>query len=85
MDRETVLKHSKSIRINHQILPDFVEVISDFCERKQHPEYLQQVVKIIQIPMIGQQALDLILKEYEREYHIITLVKLNDNKIIDIW
>lgn len=85
MDRDTILKHSKSIRINHQILPDFVEIVSDFCEKKQHPEYLQQVMQILQIPMIGQQALDLILKEYEREYHLITLNRLKDNKIIDIW
>jgi hypothetical protein len=39
MDRETILKHSKSIRINYQILPDFVEILADICEKKKHPEH----------------------------------------------
>lgn len=85
MDRETILKHSKSIRINNRILSDFVEILSDYCERKAHPEHLQGLIQIIQQPFIGQEALNLILEEYEKEYHIIRLVNLKNNTIIDIW
>jgi hypothetical protein len=85
MDRETILKHSKSIRLNHQILSDFTELLSDYCERKAHPEHLQALIQMIQMPMIGNEALKLILEEYEKEYHLIRLVNLNNNTIIDIW
>ena len=86
MDRETILKHSKSIRLNHQILSDFTELLSDYCERKEHPEHLQGLIEIIQEePFIGQEVLNLILEEYEKEYHLIRLVNLKNNTIIDIW
>lgn len=86
MDRETILKHSKSIRLNRQILSDFTEILSDYCERKAHPEHLQGLIEIIQEePFIGQEALNLILEEYEKEYHLIRLVNLKNNTIIDIW
>lgn len=85
MDRETILKHSKSIRVNHQILSDFTELLSDYCERKAHPEYLQELIEIIQEPFIGQEVLNRILEEYEKEYHLIRLVNLKNNTIIDIW
>lgn len=85
MDRETILKHSKSIRINHQILPDFIEILSDFCERKAHPEHLQGLIQIIQQPFIGQEVLNLILEEYEKEFHIIRYINLKTQQIIDIW
>lgn len=85
MDRETILKHSKSIRINHQILPDFIEILSDYCERKAHPEHLQGLIQIIQHPFIGQEALNLILEEYEKEFHIIRYTNLKTQQIINIW
>lgn len=85
MDRETILKHSKSIRLNHQVLPDFIEILSDYCERKAHPEHLQGLIQIIQQPFIGQEALNLILEEYEKEFHIIRCIKLETQQIIDIW
>lgn len=85
MNKETILKHSKSIRLNHQILPDFTELLSDYCERKAHPEYLQELIEIIQEPFIGQEVLNRILEEYEKEYHLIRLVNLKNNTIIDIW
>ena len=85
MDRETILKHSKNIRLNHQILFDFTEILSDYCERKAHPEHLQRLIQIIQEPFIRQEVLNLILEEYEKEYHLIRLVNLKNNTIIDIW
>ena len=83
MDRETILKHSKSIRLEHKVLPDFVEILSDFCERKHHPEHLQGLIQCLNIPMIGQQCIQTILEEYEKEYHIIQLTK--HNQLITIW
>ena len=79
MDRETILKHSKSIRINHQILPDFIEILSDYCERKAHPEHLQALIQMIQMPMIGNEILNAVLEYFEKEYHIIKLEKLPNN------
>ena len=84
MDRETILKHSKSIRFNHQLLSDFTEILSDYCERKAHPEHLQGLIQIIQQPFIGREVLNLILEEYEKEYHLIRLVNLKNNTMIDI-
>ena len=83
MDRETILKHSKSIRLNYQILPDFTEVLSDYCERKAHPKHLQGLIQCLNVPMIGQQCIQAILEEYEKEYHIIQLTK--NNQLITIW
>lgn len=83
MDRETILKHSKSIRLEHKILQDFIELLSDFCERKAHPEHLQGLIQCINTPMIGQQCVQIILEEYEKEFHIIQLTK--NNQIITIW
>ena len=83
MDRETILKHSKSIRLEHKVLPDFIEVLSSFCEKKGHPEHLQGLIQYINIPMIGQQCIQAILEEYEKEYRIIQLTK--NNQIITIW
>ena len=85
MDRETILKHSKSIRLNYQILPDFTEVLSDYCERKAHPEHLQALIQVLNIPMIGQKCIQLILEEYEKEYKIIKITNQDTNQLIDIW
>ena len=85
MDRDTILKHSKAIRLEHKLLPDFTEILSNYCEIKAHPEHLQGLIQIIQHPFIGQEVLNLILEEYEKEYHLIRLVNLNNNTIIDIW
>lgn len=85
MDRDTILKHIKSIRIEHKLYPDFTEVLAAFCERKQHPEHLQALIQVLNMPVIGQQAINLILEEYEREYKIIKLTNLKTNQIIDIW
>lgn len=85
MDRETVLKHSKSIRLEHKLLSDFTEILADFCERKGHPEHLQALIQVLNIPMIGQKCIQLILEEYEKEYEIIKLINQDTNQLIDIW
>lgn len=85
MDRDTILKHSKSVRLHNTLLPDIGEILEDFCKRREHPEYLQGLTQILGIPMIGQQVLNLILEEYEKEFHIIKLLKLQTNQLIDIW
>lgn len=77
MDRDTILKHSKSIRLEHKVLPDFIEVLSDFCERKSHPEHLQGLIQCLNMPIIGQQCIQSVLEEYEKEYHILQLTKNN--------
>lgn len=85
MDRDIILKHSKSIWLNRIVLPDFIELISDICNKKGHSEHLQVLINSINIPMIGQEIIRLILEEYEKEYHIIKLINLKNNQIIDIW
>jgi hypothetical protein len=84
MDRETILKHSKSIRLNHTLLPDFNDVISDFAEKRNKTELLEKVLQIIQTPF-GQEVIYRVLELYEKEYHIIILSNLKNNQIIDIW
>ena len=80
-----ILKHSKSIRLYNRLLPDFTEVLASFCEKKGFPQHLTGLIQCIKIPMIGQQCIQLILEEYEKEFNIIKLVNLNNNQIIDIW
>ena len=84
MDRETILKHSKSIRLNHILLLDFNDVISDFAEKRNKTELLEKVIQIIQTPF-GQEVIYRVLELYEKEYHIIILSNLKNNQIIDIW
>lgn len=84
MDRETILKHSKSIRLNYTLLPDFNDVISDFAEKRNKTELLEKVLQIIQTPF-GQEVIYRVLELYEKEYHIIILSNLKNNQIIDIW
>jgi hypothetical protein len=76
MDRETILKHSKSIRLNNQILQDFTDVVAEFCTIKGHPEHLSVIIQILQT-MVGEQIIDKILEYFEKEYKIIKLEKLN--------
>ena len=47
MDRETILKHSKSIRLNYTLLPDFNDVISDFAEKRNKTEQLEEKIPLI--------------------------------------
>lgn len=76
MDRETILKHSKSIRLNNNILSDFTDVVAEFCTIKGHPEHLSVMIQLLQQPMVGEQIIDKILEYFEKEYKIIKLEKL---------
>lgn len=77
MDRETILKHSKAIRLDHKVLQDFTNVVAEFCTIKGHPEHLSIIVQLLQQPMIGEQIIDKVLEYFEKEYHIIKLEKIN--------
>lgn len=77
MDRDTILKHSKTIRLEHKLLPDFIEIISEFCNIKGYPEHFEKIIPLLQQPMIGEQIINLILEYFEREYKLIKLEKLN--------
>lgn len=81
MDRETILKHSKSIRLNNQILQDFTNVIAEFCTIKGHPEHLSVIIQLLQQPIIGEQIINAVLEYFEREYHIIKLEKLTNTPL----
>ena len=77
MDRETILKHSKAIRLQHTVLSDFTDVMAEFCTIKGHPEHLSTIIQLLQQPMIGEQIVNEILEYFEKEYKIIKLEKLN--------
>ena len=77
MDRETILKHSKAIRLEHKVLSDFTELIAEFCTIKGHPEHLSVIIQLLQQPMIGQLIINAVLEYFEREFKIIKLEKIN--------
>lgn len=77
MDRETILKHSKAIGLKRQILPDFNDLIAEFCTIKGHPEHISVIIQLLQQPMIGEQIINAILEYFEKEFKIIKLEKLN--------
>lgn len=77
MNRETILKHSRSIRLNNQILQDFTDVIAEFCTIKGHPEHISVIIQLLQQPMIREQIINAVLEYFEKEYKIIKLEKLN--------
>lgn len=76
MDRETVLKHSKAIRLEHKLLPDFTELVAEFCTLRGHPEYTSVITQLLQHPIFGGEIIDIILTYFEKEYHIIKLERL---------
>ena len=77
MDRDTILKHSKSIRLDHKVLQDFTDVIVEFCTIKGHSEHISVIIQLLQQPIIGEQIIDKILEYFEKEYHIIKLERIN--------
>lgn len=77
MDRDIILKHSKAIRLEHKVLPDFTDIIAEFCAIKGHPEHLSVIIQLLQQPMIGEQIINAILEYFEREFKIIKLEKIN--------
>ena len=77
MDRETILKHSKAIRLEHKVLPDFTDVMAEYCTIKGHPEHLSVIIQLLQQPMIGEQIINAVLEYFERGFKIIKLEKIN--------
>lgn len=77
MDRDTILKHSKAVRLEHKVLQDFTDVIAEFCTIKGHYEYISVIIQLLQQPMLGEQIVNAILEYFEKEYKIIKLEKLN--------
>lgn len=77
MDRETILKHSKAVRLNKQVLSDFTDVIAEFCTIKGHPEHISVIIQLLQQPMVGEQIIDKVLEYFEKEFKIIKLEKIN--------
>ena len=77
MNRETVLKHSKAIRLEHKVLSDFTELIAEFCTIKGHSEHISVIIQLLQQPMVGEQIIDKILEYFEKEFKIIKLEKIN--------
>lgn len=77
MDRETILKHSKAVRLEHKVLPDFTDVIAEFCIIKGHSEHISVIIQLLQQSMIGEQIINAILEYFEREFKIIKLEKVN--------
>lgn len=79
MDRETILEHSKAVRLQRQLLSNFTDIIAEFCTIKDHPEHLSVIIQLLQQPMIGDQIINAVLEYFEKEYHIIKLEKLTTN------
>lgn len=77
MDRETILKHSKSIRLKHEVLPDFNDLIAEFCTIKGHSEHISVIIQLLPYPNIGDEIINRILEYFEREFKIIKLEKVN--------
>mgnify|MGYP006323898755 CR=1 FL=1 len=91
MDRETILKHSKAIRLKQMVLPDITDVIAEFCTIKGHPEHISAIMQLLQQSMIGKQIIYEVLEYFEKEYHIIKLERLpnaysiNQKQLINIY
>lgn len=80
MNRETILKHSKAIRLEHKILPDFNDVIAEYCAIKGCSKHLSAIIQLLQQPIIGEQIVNTVLEYFEREYTLIKVEKLNITK-----
>lgn len=76
MDRDTVLKHSRAVRLQHIILPDFVELLAELCRIKAHPEHFQKLTQTLSTPELGNEVVNAVLEYFEREYHIVKIEKL---------
>ena len=90
MDRETILRHSKAIRLEHRLLPDFTDIIAEFCTVKGHPEYTSALTQLLHNTMVRDQIINAILEYFEKEFHIIRVEKLpspfglNQKQLINI-
>lgn len=77
MDRETILKHSKAIRLQHTVLSDFTDIMAEYCTIKGHPEHLSVIIQLLQQPMVGEQIVNAVLEYFEKKFKIIKLEKIN--------
>jgi hypothetical protein len=77
MDRETILKHSKAIRLQRTMLSDFTDIMAEYCTIKGHPEHLSVIIQLLQQPMVGEQIVNAVLEYFEKEFKIIKLEKVN--------
>lgn len=78
MDRDLILKCSKSIRLEHKLPPEFTNVVAEFCTIKGHSEHTSVIIQLLQHPRIGGEVIHRILEHFEKEFHIIKLEKLPD-------
>lgn len=78
MDRDLILKCSKSIRLEHKLLPEFTNVVAEFCTIKGHSEHTNVIIQLLQHPMIGGEIIHRILEHFEKEFHIVKLEILPD-------
>lgn len=78
MDRNTILNHSKSVRLCNKLLPDFTELVVEFCTIKGHPEHIGVINQLLYNPALSGEIVDAILTHFEKEYHIIKLEKFLD-------
>lgn len=78
MDRNIILSHSRSARLGKKLLPNFTEVVAEFCTVKGHPEHISVIIQLLQHPVYSGEIVDRILTHFEKEYHIIKLERLPD-------
>lgn len=77
MNRETVLKHSKSIRLDQKVLQDFTDLIVEFCTIRGLSEHISVIIQLLQQPIIGEQIINEVLGYFEKEFKIIKLERIN--------
>lgn len=78
MDRDLILKCSKSIRLEHILPPEFTDVVAEFCTIKGHSEHTSVIIQLLRHPTIGGEVIHRILEHFEKEFHIIKLERLPD-------
>lgn len=78
MDRDFILKCSKSIRLEHKLPSEFTNVVAEFCTIKGHSEHTSVIIQLLQHPMVGGEIIHRILEHFEKEFHIIKLERLPD-------
>lgn len=83
MDRDTILRHSKSIRLEGKLLPDFTELVAEFCTFRGHSEHTSVIIQLLQHPIYGGNIIHIILEHFEKEFHIIKLERLPDARSIN--
>lgn len=85
MDRETVLSHSKAIRIEHTLLPEFIDLLKEYCTIKGKGDKAEEATILLQIPMINTQVIECILEYFEAKYNIIKIEDINTKQLLNIY